>query len=200
MVTGFYAVKLKSKWPFILSLFSLSALACYCLSAWFLMHRYGLLFDEGYIIRSNLCGRSMQHFIWWGAGLAGWFFIRSTDSASCVARAYIWGICQFSSAWGLAYPAASLGRMNDGFGIMFILFAPLVTLPSFVVACILGKSRSGSQSSHLRSRLLSCLVILAYIITALSSFLYEENRERRNPPRMVQMEMGENPIQVKKQA
>lgn len=200
MVTGCYAVKLKSKWPFILSLFSLLALACYCLLAWLFMHRYDLLFDEGFIIRSNLCGRSMLHFIWWGAGLAGWFFIRSTDSASCVARAYIWGVCQFSSAWGLAYPAAFLGRMNDGFGIMLILFAPLVTLPSFVVACILGKARSGSQSSHLRSRLFSCLVILVFITTALSSFLYEENRERHTPPRLEQMEMGENPIQAQKQA
>ncbi len=140
-------MKLKSKWSFILSFFSLLALACYCLLAWLFMHRYDLLFDEGVIIRSNLCG-----------------------------------------------------RMNDGFGIMLILFAPLVTLPSFVVACILGKARSGSQSSHLRSRLFSCLVILVFITTALTSFLYEENRERHNPPRLEQMEMGENPIQAQKQA
>lgn len=94
-----------------------------------------------------------------------------------------------------------LPRKNERWlGIMLILFVPLVTLPSFVVACILGKARSGSQSSHLRSRLFSCLVILVFITTALTSFLYEENRERHTPPHLEQMEMGENPIQAQKQA
>lgn len=50
MVTECYAVKLKSKWPFILSLFSLLALACCCLLAWLFMHRYDLLFDEGGVL------------------------------------------------------------------------------------------------------------------------------------------------------
>lgn len=174
-------MKLLDKWSFILSLESLLALACYCLLAWLLIHRYDLLFDAGFIIDSPLCGKSMLNFIWWGAGLAGWFFIRPADSASLGFRACIWGICQFASAWVLAYPAAFLGRMNDGLGIGLILFAPLVTLPSFVLACFLGKLQSGSKSPGFY-HLFSFLVILAFVITTLSSFLYEEIRLHRTPP------------------
>lgn len=43
-------MKLHDKWSFILSLASLLALACYCLLAWLLIHRYNRSFDAGYII------------------------------------------------------------------------------------------------------------------------------------------------------
>ena len=144
------------KWPFILSLASVLAMVCYCLSAWLLYERYCRLFDAGYTsFYVPLCGKSMQYFIWWGAGLAGWLFISSADSGSRAHRACIWGMLQFISAWVLVYPAAVLGHMNDGSGMLFILFAPLATLPSFAAALLAGMMQKSGQSprSCLRAQL-----------------------------------------------
>lgn len=176
------------KWPFILSLASVLAMVCYCLSAWLLYERYCRLFDAGYTsFYVPLCGKSMQYFIWWGAGLAGWLFISAADSGSRAHRACIWGMLQFISAWVLVYPAAVLGRMNDGSGMLFILFAPLATLPSFAAALLAGMMQKSGQSprSCLRARLYCLLVILVFMGTALSSFSCEEIAERRNPPRHI---------------
>ena len=135
------------KWSFILSLASVLAMVCYCLSAWLLYERYCHLFDAGYTsFYVPLCGKSMQYFIWWGAGLAGWLFISAADSGSRAHRACIWGMLQFISAWVLVYPAAVLGRMNDGSGMLFILFAPLATLPSFAAALLAGMMQKSGQS------------------------------------------------------
>ena len=159
------------KWSFILSLTSLLALVCYCLLAWFLTHRYGLLFEDRYTIQGSLCGESMLHFIWWGAGLAGWFFIRSENPISLAHRACIWGMLQFIAAWVLACPAFILGRINSSFGILLMIFAPLATLPSFAAALILGilRDRDKNPRFYLRSRLFCFLTILTFIVTTLSS-------------------------------
>lgn len=160
------------KWSFILSLTSLLALVCYCLLAWFLTHRYGLLFAGRYtIIQGSLCGESMLHFIWWGAGLAGWFFIRSENPISLAHRACIWGMLQFIAAWVLACPAFILGRINSSFGMLLMIFAPLATLPSFAAALILGilRDRDKNPRFYLRSRLFCFLTILTFIVTTLLS-------------------------------
>ncbi len=60
------------KWSRILSLASVLAMVCYGLLARLLLHRYDRLFDAGYTsLDVSLCGKTMQYFIWWGAGLAG---------------------------------------------------------------------------------------------------------------------------------
>ncbi|MBR5213505.1 MAG: hypothetical protein IKV92_04495 [Akkermansia sp.] len=183
------------KGSLILSLASVLAMVCYGLLAWLLFHRYDRLFDAGYTsFDVSLCGKTMQYFIWWGAGLAGWLFIGSADSDSRGHRAWIWSMLQCISAWVLAYPAAFLGRMNDGCGIMLILFAPLATLPSFAAALIIGKMQNSCKSpqSYFRSRLYCFLVILTFVVTTLSSFLCAEIMAHRNPPQLEDSGTGED--------
>ena len=182
----------------ILSMASVLAMVCYCLSAWFLYYRYGWLAEAGYTsFNVPLCGKIMQYFIWWGAGLAGWLFIGSEDSNSRVHRACIWGVLQFFSAWVLAYPAAFLGGMNDGSGMMLILFAPLATLPSFAAALIIGKMQNSCKSpqSYFRSRLYCFLVILTFMVTTLSSFLCAEIMASGKTPHLTDSERRDTKIE-----
>ena len=186
------------KWPFILSLASVLAMVCYCLSAWLLFERYCRLFDAGYTsFNVPLCGKIMQYFIWWGAGLAGWLFIGSADSDSRGHRACIWGMLQCISAWVLAHPAAFLGRMNDGFGIMLILFAPVATLPSFAAALIAGMRQNSCKSpqSCFRSRLYCFLVILTFMVTTISSFLCAEIMASGKTPHLTDSERRDTKIE-----
>lgn len=167
----------------LLSTAAVIALVGYCLLACYLHERYCILFDEGYTqFRVHACGNCMLHFIMWGAGLAGWLFICTTNAKSRLPRACVWGMLQFIAAWVLAYPAARLSQINDGLGIALILFAPLATLPSFVVAFLAANTPIISSGSffYRHSRLFSLLVILAFIITTLSTFLYEEFQELHN--------------------
>lgn len=167
----------------LLSTAAVIALVGYCLLACYLHERYCILFDEGYTqFRVHACGNCMLHFIMWGAGLAGWLFICTTNAKSRLPRACVWGMLQFIAAWVLAAPAAHLSQINDGLGIGLILFAPLATLPSFVVAFCAAKTPIISSGSffYRHSRLFSLLVILAFIITTLSTFLYEEFQELHN--------------------
>ena len=186
------------KGSLILSLASVLAMVCYGLLAWLLFHRYDRLFDAGYTsFDVSLCGKTMQYFIWWGAGLAGWLFIGSADSDSRGHRAWIWGMLQCISAWVLAQPAAFLGRMNDGFGIMLILFAPLATLPSFAAALIIGKMQNSCKSpqSYFRSRLYCFLVILTFMVTTISSFLCAEIMASGKTPHLTDSERRDTKIE-----
>ena len=165
------------KWSRSLSLVSVLAMGFYCLLAWYLFYRYNQLFDAGYTsLDVSMCGSCMQYFIWFGAGLAGSLFIGSADDESRVHRAGVWGVLQCLTAWALAYPAAFLGKMNDGSGLMFIFFAPLATHPSFAVALILGMSLNISKrpESYFRPRLFCFLVILAFMVITFSAFLSVE--------------------------
>ena len=186
------------KGSLILSLASVLAMVCYGLLAWLLFHRYDRLFDAGYTsFDVSLCGKTMQYFIWWGAGLAGGLFIGSADSDSRGHRAWIWGMLQCISAWVLAYPAAFLGRMNDGCGIMLILFAPLATLPSFAAALIIGKMQNSCKSpqSCFRSRLYCFLVILTFMVTTISSFLCAEIMASGKTPHLTDSERRDTKIE-----
>ena len=186
------------KGSLILSLASVLAMVCYGLLAWLLFHRYDRLFDAGYTsFDVSLCGKTMQYFIWWGAGLAGWLFIGSADSDSRGHRAWIWSMLQCISAWVLAYPAAFLGRMNDGCGIMLILFAPLATLPSFAAALIIGKMQNSCKSpqSYFRSRLYCFLVILTFMVTTISSFLCAEIMASGKTPHLTDSERRDTKIE-----
>ena len=182
----------------ILSLASVLAMVCYGLLARLLLHRYDRLFDAGYTsLDVSLCGKTMQYFIWWGTGLAGWLFIGSADSDSRRHRAGIWGMLQCILAWVLADPAASLGRMNDGFGIMLILFAPVATLPSFAAALIIGKMQNSCKSpqSYFRSRLYCFLVILTFMVTTISSFLGAEIMASGKTPHLTDSERRDTKIE-----
>ena len=161
----------KSDWY---SLGALLTTAFFCGGAWYLVYLYAQMFDAGLTSFSlHWPGRCMQYFIWWGAGLAGCLFMCAADSDSLSLRACVWGVVQGISTWVLAYPAAFLGCMNDGFGICLILFAPFATLPSFVVALLLAMAEKGKRPQfYTRARFLCLMVLLVFIsVTAMSAIL-----------------------------
>ena len=86
----------------------------------------------------RLLGYFLKFFIICGAGIGGIFFMLSNNKDARIMRIFGWGFLQLFGSWFAALGAATMTHMNDGEGMAFVLFAPLCTLPSYLIALVIS--------------------------------------------------------------
>ena len=113
------------------------------------------------------CGRTLLWCQYVLFGICAALFLPG-DMAGLWPRIGIWAAIQVGSAWYLAFIAAVMSSMNDGIGMLVVWFAPVYTLPSFLLALIpaFALRRAVSIRGCLVARSL-CLVILLSITSSL---------------------------------
>lgn len=166
----------------LLSLACVALLGLVYLTAQLLRLRMNCIFQElTTSVNTIPCGRVMYDSLRVLLGFAGFFYISSHNKEERSEHLLIWGLAQILGVWVLAYPTASFYRpLGDGLGIALIIFAPVVTLPSYlaayVMACYVTPQRS--LRGTLICRWFCIAILLGIIIICTSLFAYAEYEAR----------------------
>lgn len=128
-------------------------------------------------VETHSCGRLLQYCLYFLFGICGFLYMTG-DKSGLFHRIVLWGSIQVGPAWFLGFMAANLSRMNDGTGLGFVLFAPVLTLPSFLLALVLSYGLRGEfgMRSCLVARSLCLVVLLGIMGTLVGQYCCAESK------------------------
>ena len=134
-------------------------------TAWALMWRdkyiylhaeYGRWVDERY------CGRVFLYSMYYFLGIAGMFYMIDCNREARWLRAFVWGWLQLGGAYVLAFPTVylCLPFLSDGGGMAALVLAPVLTLPSYLIAWGMAFCVGNVSEGYARFARWLCIIIL----------------------------------------
>ncbi len=139
----------------------------------------------GYITKP--CGELLLHCLYFWLGICGALYMPYTEDEKGMPM-YVWGGVQLGIAWFLGFAAADLARLGDGVGMGVVFFAPVLTLPSFLLALIfpIALRRKKTPYTCLVARSICLAILLGIMGTLAVRYCRAEYRmwkqKENNPP------------------
>lgn len=145
-----------------------TAWALMCRDKYIYLHaEYGRWVDERY------CGRVFLYSMYYFLGIAGMFYMIDCNREARRLRSFVWGWLQLGGAYALAFPTVylCLPFLSDGGGMAALVLAPVLTLPSYLIAWGMAFCVGNVSEGYTRFARWLCIIILLGI-GILSTALY----------------------------
>ena len=134
-------------------------------TAWALMWRDRLIYlhaEYGRWVDERYCGRVFLYSMYYFLGIAGMFYMIDCNREARWLRAFVWGWLQLGGAYVLAFPTVylCLPFLSDGGGMAALVLAPVLTLPSYLIAWGMAFCVGNVSEGYARFARWLCIIIL----------------------------------------
>ena len=154
-----------------------TAWALACRDRYIYLHaEYGRWVDERY------CGRVFLYSMYYFLGIAGMFYMIDCNREARRLRSFVWGWLQLGGAYVLAFPTVylCLPFLSDGGGMATFILAPVLTLPSYLIAWGMAFCVGNvSEGSARLARWLCIIILLGIGILATALYVRAEIEGRQ---------------------